>query len=156
MIRVEADEATYNLHIIIRFELEQDLIDGKLAVEDLPDAWNDKYESFLGIRPSTFAEGVLQDVHWSAGLFGYFSTYSLGNLYASQLFAKAEEELGDLPKSFESGEFEPLKKWLNVRVHSHGKKYSSPELAKKVTGQALTPDALMTDLRKRLFPVYGL
>ncbi|QEG22834.1 carboxypeptidase M32 [Mariniblastus fucicola] len=156
LIRVEADEATYNLHIIIRFELERDLIDGTLAVDDLADAWNAKYESSLGIIPPSFADGVLQDVHWSAGLFGYFPTYSLGNLYASQFFAAAQAECGDLAKPFANGEFSELKKWLNERVHHHGQSYSSPELAKKVTGQALSHDALITDLRNKLLPVYGL
>ena len=156
MIRVEADEATYNLHIIIRFELERDLIDGNLSVDDLPAAWNSKYESMLGIKPQNFSEGVLQDVHWSAGLFGYFPTYSLGNLYASQLFATANDEIGDLADRFANGDFVPLKRWLNVNVHQHGQKYSSPELGKKVIGRSLSHDSLMADLQEKLYPVYGL
>ena len=156
MIRVEADEATYNLHIIIRFELERDLIDGTLGVDDLPSAWDAKYESLLGIKPQSFSEGVLQDVHWSAGLFGYFPTYSLGNLYASQLFAAAQAEIGDLAEQFGSGEFDHLKRWLNVNVHQHGQKYSSPELGNRLTGRALSHDTLITDLQAKLFPVYGL
>ena len=156
MIRVEADEATYNLHIIIRFELERDLIDGTLEVDDLPAAWNAKYESILGIKPESFADGVLQDVHWSAGLFGYFPTYSLGNLYASQFFAAAEAEIGDLAEQFASGEFTPLKRWLNVNVHQHGQKYSSPELGNRLIGRSLSHDSLITDLQVKLFPVYGL
>jgi carboxypeptidase Taq len=156
LIRVEADEATYNLHIIIRFELERDLIDGKLSVEDLPDAWNSKYESSLGITPPSFSDGVLQDVHWSAGLFGYFPTYSLGNLYASQFFASAEKEVGDLGVLFEKGEFLDLKLWLNEHVHRHGQKYSSVELGKRVTGLELSHESLIADLQSRLYPVYGL
>ena len=156
MIRVEADEATYNLHIIIRFELEHDLIDGTLSVDDLPEAWNSKYESLLRIKPQSYAEGVLQDVHWSAGLFGYFPTYSLGNLYASQFFASADAEIGDLAEQFANGQFQPLKSWLNTNVHQHGQKYSSPELGKRIIEQSLSHDALMADLRSRLFPVYGL
>lgn len=156
LIRVEADEATYNLHIIIRFELERDLIDGTLIVDDLPDAWNSKYESLLGIKPTDFSDGVLQDVHWSAGLFGYFPTYSLGNLYASQFFAAANAEIGDLSAQFENGQFGGLKKWLNNNVHQPGQKYSSPELGTRITGQTLVHDALIADLRAKLFPVYGL
>ncbi len=156
LIRVEADEATYNLHIIIRFELERDLIDGKLSVEDLPDAWNSKYESSLGITPPSFSDGVLQDVHWSAGLFGYFPTYSLGNLYASQFFASAEKEVGDLGVLFAKGEFSDLKLWLNDHVHRQGQKYSSAQLGKRVTGLDLSHESLIADLQSRLYPVYGL
>lgn len=156
LIRVEADEATYNLHIIIRFELERDLIEGQLAVEDLPAAWNDRYRQALGIEPPSDADGVLQDVHWSAGLFGYFSTYSLGNLYASQLFDAAESEIGELGELFKRGDFMPMKEWLNKHVHHHGQKYSSNELARRATGKDLTHDALVTDLRDKLFPLYGL
>lgn len=156
MIRVEADEATYNLHIIARFELERDLIDGALSVSDLPEAWNSKYESLLGICPQNFAEGVLQDVHWSAGLFGYFPTYSLGNLYASQLFAAAATDLPDLQSQFAQGEFAPLKSWLNDKVHVAGQKYPAAELVQRVTGQCLSHEALMNHLRSKLLPIYGL
>ena len=110
----------------------------------------------LGIKPQNFSEGVLQDVHWSAGLFGYFPTYSLGNLYASQLFAIANDEIGDLADRFANGDFVPLKRWLNVNVHQHGQKYSSPELGKKVIGRSLSHDSLMADLQEKLYPVYGL
>ncbi len=156
LIRVEADEATYNLHIVIRFELERDLIDGTLTVDDLPDAWNSKYESSLGISSPSFSDGVLQDVHWSAGLFGYFPTYSLGNLYASQFFAAAETEIGDLGNLISNGDFSQLKLWLNDHIHRQGQKYSSKDLGKRVTGIDLSHKTLITDLRTRLFPVYGL
>ena len=156
LIRVEADEATYNLHIIIRFELELELIDGTLDVADLPEAWNSKYESLLGICSETYSDGVLQDVHWSAGLFGYFPTYSLGNLYASQFFATAEKELGNLDEQFKRGEFLPLKRWLNDKIHKEGQKYPSTQLAKRTTGMPLSHDALIADLQAKLFPVYGL
>ena len=109
LIRVEADEVTYNLHILIRFELEQGLINDGLKVADLPGAWNEKYRQYLGIAPPNDADGVLQDIHWSAGLFGYFATYSLGNLYASQFFAQADRDLGGLAAMFRSGEFSPLR-----------------------------------------------
>ena len=112
LIRVQADEVTYNLHIIIRFELEQALLSGDLPVGDLPDAWNQKYQDTLGIKPATTAEGCLQDIHWSAGLFGYFPTYTLGNLYAAQLFAEARADLPGLDRSFSRGEFGELLAWL--------------------------------------------
>ena len=142
LIRVEADEATYNLHIIIRFQLEQALIDGDLTVADLPEAWNVKYQDSLGIAPPTDADGVLQDVHWSAGLIGYFPTYSLGNLYASQFYDAAQTELGDLDAMFAAGDFGPLKAWLNENIHAPGQRWSSTQLGEKVTGEALSHDRL--------------
>jgi carboxypeptidase Taq len=156
LIRVEADEATYNLHIIIRFELEQMLIDGVLAVEDLPDAWNEKYQQSLGVAPDNFSDGVLQDVHWSAGLMGYFPTYSLGNLYASQLFSAAQNELGDLDSMFAAGEFGPLKNWLNTNIHAHGKRYCSGELCQLATGTPLSQSHLISDLTEKLSALYKL
>ena len=156
LIRVEADEATYNLHIIIRFQLEQAVIDGDLDTDDLPAAWNQKYEEYLGLTPPSDADGVLQDVHWSAGLVGYFPTYSLGNLYASQLFQAAADEIGDLGQLFAKGEFSPLKTWLNEHVHHQGKRLSSPELGVEVTGSRLSHKLLIEQLRERLSPIYGL
>jgi len=156
LIRVEADEATYNLHIIIRFQLEQSVINGDLDVDDLPAAWNEMYSEFLGIKPPSDADGVLQDVHWSAGLVGYFPTYSLGNLYASQFFEAAQTELGDMDKSFREGDFEPLKNWLNHNIHSAGQCYSGPELGSRVTGKSLSHDVLIKQLREKLAPIYGL
>lgn len=156
LIRVEADELTYNLHIIIRFQLEQDIINGDLKTDDLPGAWNGKYQEYLGIQPASDANGVLQDVHWSAGLVGYFPTYSLGNLYASQFYDAAEEELGDLKKMFSDGEFLPLKDWLNKTVHSRGKCYVSTELGELVTGQTLSHKPLMKHLRQKMTEIYGL
>jgi len=120
LIRVEADEATYNLHIIIRFELENALLNNELQVDDLPAAWNESYQKMLGVVPDSDANGVLQDIHWSAGLIGYFPTYTLGNIYASQLFDCAANELGDLQAMFSKGEFQPLKTWLNKHVHFRG------------------------------------
>jgi len=131
LIRVEADEATYNLHIIIRFELEQALVSGDLRVADLPQAWNEKYQTYLGIAPPSNADGVLQDIHWSAALFGYFPTYSLGNLYAAQFFDKADQELGGLQAQFAQGEFAPLKQWLNENIHQPGQCYTATELLEK-------------------------
>jgi carboxypeptidase Taq len=156
LIRVEADEATYNLHIIIRFELEQALLKQDLAVSDLPTAWNEKYEQYLGVKPPTDADGCLQDIHWSAALIGYFPTYSLGNLYASQFFEQADRDLGGLAAMFARGEFDPLKSWLNQRIHQPGQCYSAGELVQHVTGKPLSPEPLMRHLRGKLGPLYGI
>jgi carboxypeptidase Taq len=156
LIRVEADEATYNLHILIRFELEQALVSGDLSVADLSGAWNDKYEAYLGIRPDTDADGVLQDIHWSAGLVGYFATYSLGNLYASQFFEAAAAELGDVHEQFRRGQFQPLRDWLHEKIHVQGQRYSAAELVERVTGSPLSHDALLRHLRDKLGSLYGV
>jgi carboxypeptidase Taq len=156
LIRVEADEATYNLHIIVRFELEQALLNGQLAVGDVPAAWREKYQQYLGIEPKTDSEGCLQDIHWSAALIGYFPTYSLGNLYAAQFFEQADRDLGGLAAMFAHGEFQPLKKWLNEKIHHRGQCYSAAELVQLVTGQPLSPAPLIRHLRAKLGPLYGL
>jgi carboxypeptidase Taq len=156
LIRVEADEATYNLHILIRFDLERQLIDETLSVDDLPDAWNARYESDLGVCPSSPAEGVLQDVHWSAGLIGYFPTYTLGNLAAAQLFDAAQTQIGDLDQMMARGEFRPLLDWLRERIHYFGRCYSSAELVERATGSELTADSLISYLKSKLEPLYGI
>jgi carboxypeptidase Taq len=156
LIRTEADEATYNLHILVRFELEQALLDDQLPVADLPGAWNEKYRQYLGIEPPNDADGVLQDVHWSAGLFGYFPTYALGNLYAAQFFAAARRDLGELDGMFRRGEFGPLREWLRANVHLHGRRYSAAELVQRATGRPLSHDALVQHLRDKFTPLWGL
>lgn len=156
LIRIEADEATYNLHILVRFELERDLIAGDLAVADLPAAWNDKYEASLGVRPPNDAQGVLQDIHWSAGLIGYFPTYTLGNLYAAQLYEAAERDLGGLDEPFRRGEFRGLLDWLRRHVHSHGKRYRAEDLIERATGAPPGPEPLIRHLRRKLGPLYGI
>ncbi len=156
LIRVEADEATYNLHILVRFELEQALLDGHLPPADLPAAWNERYGRYLGIEPPDVAAGVLQDVHWSAGMIGYFPTYSLGNLYAAQFFETADRELGGLDAQFARGSFAPLREWLRERIHSQGRRYSAAELVQRVTGRPLSSAPLLTYLRGKLLPLYGL
>ncbi|MFO0904138.1 MAG: carboxypeptidase M32 [Pirellulales bacterium] len=156
LIRVEADEATYNLHIIVRFELEQALLTGDLRVSDLPGAWRDKYQQLLGIQPPQDADGCLQDVHWSAGLFGYFPTYSLGNLYAAQLFDAADRDLGGLAAQFAAGRFQPLREWLREKIHAPGQCYSAAELAQRATGAPLSHEPLMRQLRTRLGSLYGI
>ncbi len=156
LIRVEADEVTYNLHIIIRFELEVDMIEGNLSIADLPDAWNQKYKDYLGITPDSYNTGVMQDIHWSAGLVGYFPTYTLGNIYASQLFNKANDELGDLNKMFEQGEFHSLKNWLNTNVHQLGRRYDAVELIETVTGEVASSKPLISYLRGKVNEIYEL
>ncbi|HLV78997.1 MAG TPA: carboxypeptidase M32, partial [Chthonomonadaceae bacterium] len=137
-IRVEADEVTYNLHILLRFELECDLLTGRLAVSDLPAAWNAKMQAYLGITPPNDAQGVLQDVHWSGGLIGYFPTYSIGNLVSGQLWHAAGQALQDRDAQIARGEFAPLLGWLRQNVHRYGRKYLPSELIEKATGEPLT------------------
>ncbi|HEX5471144.1 MAG TPA: carboxypeptidase M32, partial [Lacipirellulaceae bacterium] len=156
LIRTESDEVTYNLHILIRFELELALVNDELPVADLPAAWHTKYREYLGIQSPTDSDGVLQDVHWSAGLIGYFPTYSLGNLYAAQFFEKAEQDLGDLHTMFRRGELAPLREWLRQNIHSQGRRYPAAELGRRVTGQLLSHDALMRHLRGKFGPLYDL
>ena len=155
-IRVEADQATYNLHILLRFELEQAIISGDLAVVDVPGAWNARFKELLHIDVPNDAQGCLQDVHWSGGSFGYFPTYTLGNLYAAQFFAKAGEELGDLDEQFRRGDFATLRGWLTKKIHSQGKKYRASDLVKEITGKPLSHRPLMDYLRSRLAPLYGI
>ncbi|MEM6364067.1 MAG: carboxypeptidase M32 [Planctomycetota bacterium] len=149
LIRVEADEATYNLHILIRFELEQALFANDLSTDDLPVAWADAYETTLGIRPPSAADGVLQDVHWSAGLIGYFPTYSLGNLAAAQLMATARDSMPSMNDEFRNGKFDGLLHWLREHIHQHGRCYTAAELVERATGRPLSIDPLMESLRNR-------
>jgi carboxypeptidase Taq len=156
LIRVEADEATYNLHVLIRFELEQSLVADDLKCGDLPGAWSEKYRHYLGIVPPNDAEGVLQDIHWSAGLVGYFPTYSLGNLYAAQFFEQADRDLGGLDAKFSKGEFEPLRNWLHEHIHRPGQCYTADELIQRVTGKPLSHVPLMNYLKRKYGALYGL
>ena len=149
LIRVEADEVTYNLHVVIRFELERALLDGDLIAADLPAAWAERYRNYLGIEPENDRLGCLQDIHWSEGLIGYFPTYTLGNVYSAQLFEAAERAIGPLEDSFATGEFRPLREWLGENIHRHGKRYVAAELVKKVTGMAPDPSALVASLSQR-------
>jgi carboxypeptidase Taq len=156
LIRVRADEATYNLHIIVRFELEQDLLAGNLAVGDLPAAWSQKYREYLGVAPVDDAEGCLQDIHWSAGLIGYFPTYTLGNVYAAQLFAAARAELGDLDEAFARGDFGGLLGWLREKVHRQGQRYRAADLVERVTGSRPDHRPLIDSLRRKYAELYGI
>lgn len=156
LIRVEADEATYNLHIVIRFELEQELLSENLQVADLPEAWNARYQEYLGIQPPNDADGVLQDIHWSAGGIGYFPTYSLGNIYAAQFYHQAHKELGDLNAQLSKGHFSSLRNWLRDNIHVHGQCYSAAQLVKRVCHSALDCHPLIDHLKTKLYPLYGI
>ncbi|HCS52123.1 MAG TPA: carboxypeptidase M32 [Planctomycetaceae bacterium] len=155
-IRVEADEVTYNLHIMLRFELEQMLISGELNAAEVPGVWNEKFETYLGITPPDDTHGCLQDVHWSAGLIGYFPTYALGNVYASQFYAAAGDQLGDLSLQFEQGKFDTLKTWLNKNIHERGQQYPAAELVKVVTGSEFDAQPLVDHLTTKFRAVYQL
>ena len=155
-IRVEADEVTYNLHVLLRFELERPLIDGGLDPADAAGAWDDGFEALFGFRPPDAAQGVLQDIHWPAGLIGYFPTYALGNVYAAALFGAAKRELGDLDGQFAAGEFAPLRDWLTRKVHCHGRRYAPAELVERATGAAPSPGPLLEHLRAKYGAIYGL
>lgn len=150
LIRVEADEVTYNLHIILRFEIETGLMEGKIKVADLPAVWSQKMKDYLGIEVPDDARGVLQDVHWSHGGIGYFPTYALGNLYAAQFFQAANKALPDLELGFAKGEFNNYLAWLRENIHKEGRRYSPEELAKRVTGEPLNPEYLIDHLQKKI------
>ena len=156
LIRVDADETTYNPHIVLRFELELALIRGDLAVADLPGAWNEKSQAILGLTPPTDALGCLQDVHWSTGAFGYFPTYSLGNIYAACLFEAAGQAIPDLPTRMAAGDFAPLLTWLGQAIHQKGRLLPPRALITEATGQAPTAGPLVRHLRAKASAIYGI
>jgi carboxypeptidase Taq len=156
LIRVDADEATYNLHIMLRFEIEIGLMQETLAIPDLPEIWNAKMQEYLGLTPPDDAKGVLQDVHWSFGLIGYFPTYALGNLIASQLWEKITADIPELDEHTGQGEFGPLRTWLREHIHQHGAKFEPMELIERVTGQPLTPEPYLHYLRSKYAEIYDL
>jgi carboxypeptidase Taq len=155
-IRVRADEVTYNLHTLIRFELERAMVAGDLDVADVPAAWNQLYREYLGVTPADDAEGCLQDGHWSSGLIGYFPAYTIGDVCAAQLFARASADLGDLPAAFREGRFEPLRTWLRERVHRHGHRWRTTALLERAAGAPPDPAALVDTLRRKYAELYGL
>ena len=155
-IRVNADEVTYGLHIILRFEIEKDLIDEKIQVKELPELWNSKFEELLGLIPPDDALGVLQDIHWSMGAIGYFPTYFLGNLYGAQIYADALKKMPNLPEDYKKGEFSNLLNYLRENIHHHGKVYRAPDLIKRVTGEELNSDYFMKYIEKKFPPIYGM
>jgi carboxypeptidase Taq len=156
LIRTSADELTYHFHVLIRFEIEKALIEGSIEVKDLPSYWNKKYREYLGIEVPDDARGVLQDIHWSHGSFGYFPTYSLGSFYASQFFAKAKQEIPGLEKEIEKGNMSPLLSWLREKVHRHGKFYSAEELCVQLTGEKLNFRYFMDYARNKYTSLYHL
>jgi carboxypeptidase Taq len=156
LIRVEADEITYNLHVMLRFELEKAMLEGSLNASDLPEAWNSKMQSYLGITPPDDARGVLQDIHWSMGLIGYFPTYTLGNILSVQLLEAAKTKIGDTDAMFANGEYAPLLGWLRENIHRHGKKYKPDELVQRATGSSITAKPYVAYLKKKFGEIYGL
>jgi carboxypeptidase Taq len=156
LIRVEADEVTYCLHVIIRFELEKQLIEGKLPASDLPEAWNAKMKEYLGVTPPNDQQGCLQDIHWSLGDFGYFPTYALGNLFAAHFFAAFAKEFPDWDKRVAKGDLSFVREWLKTNIHCHGRTYNSEELAKRVTGKPLSEAAYCTYLKKKYSDIYNM
>lgn len=155
-IRVEADEATYNLHIMLRFEIEMGLLDGSIKVSELPQVWNARFEEYLGIIPPDDGVGVLQDVHWSSGLLGYFPTYALGNLLSVQYYNQALKAHPSIPDEIASGKFDTLLKWLNTNIHVHGRKFTTDELTQRITGESINPAPYVAYLQNKYGEVYGL
>ena len=156
LIRVEADEATYNLHIMIRYEVEKALVNGDVKVNDLPQFWNSQMENYLGITPPDDAQGVLQDIHWSMGAFGYFPTYTLGNLYASQLWEATLRDIPDLPSLISRGETQPLLDWMRTNIHIHGSRWEPDDLILHATGEKPSSDAFIRYLKQKFQHLYNL
>jgi carboxypeptidase Taq len=156
LIRVEADEVTYHLHVMLRFELERGLIDGSVRVNELPERWNEAMDAYLGVVPETDANGVLQDVHWSQGAFGYFPTYTLGTLTAAQLMEAIQDARPDLPVHIADGHFEPLLGWLRTHIHQHGRTLKAPDLLERATGEALSTEAWLRYARDKFGALYNL
>ncbi|MDY6894755.1 MAG: carboxypeptidase M32, partial [Thermotogota bacterium] len=155
-IRTEADEVTYNFHIMVRFEIEEALINDRIKVNELPTIWNNKMKEYLNIVPPNDAVGVLQDVHWSNGQFGYFPSYMLGNLYSAQLFSKLKKDLKDYPSQIEKGDSKEVLNWMVENVHRYGKMYEPEELLKKVTGETLNPKYFVEYIKEKFSAIYGL
>lgn len=156
LIRTSADELTYHFHVLIRFEIEKALLEKAVEVKDLPDVWNHKYKTYLGLEVPSDARGVLQDIHWSYGNFGYFPTYSLGSFYAAQFFSKAKQDIPGIEKEIESGNMKPLLGWLRENIHRHGKIYPAAELCKRVTGETLNFKYFMDYASKKYSYLYNI
>jgi carboxypeptidase Taq len=149
LVRIDADEVTYGLHIILRFELEQDLLSGVVAVRDVPEAWNERVRHYLGLEVTDDAHGVLQDMHWSIGLLGYFPTYQLGNVISLQIWQRAIAELGDVEEQFARGEFVPLREWLREHMYRFGRMFEPQELLQRIAGSELDPGPYLAYLREK-------
>lgn len=154
-IRIDADEATYNLHIMLRMDIEILLLEGQLEIEDLPEIWNAKMSEYLDVTPESHAQGVLQDIHWSIGLFGYFPSYAIGNVIASQVWEKIETAMPNLKDQIQTGDFSPLRKWLGENLHRHGAKFKPADLIQRVTGEEINSRAYMRYLNNKYGRLYG-
>lgn len=155
LIRIEADEVTYNLHIIIRYEMERAMVNDEISVESLPTMWSAKYREYLGVEPDTASQGILQDIHWSSG-FGYFPTYTLGNLYAAQIFHKLHEVFPDFDEQLVRGETAPIRNWLEEHMYAYGVIYEPEELIRRVTGEAPSPEHFVRYLTSKFERIYNL
>ena len=153
-IRVEADEVTYNLHIMLRFELENAMLEGRVSTSDLPDLWIQKMGDYLGVKPKTDSDGVLQDIHWSLGALGYFPTYALGNLMSTQIFEQAGRELDDIDESIAEGNFGELLSWLRTKIHRHGRKLDAGEILESATGDGLSAKSWLSYVRRKFGQIY--
>jgi len=153
---VEADEVTYPMHIILRYELEKGLFDGSIQVEHLPEMWNAKMKEYLGVEPPTDTLGVLQDTHWSGGAFGYFPSYTLGAIYASQFYQALIRAEPGIEKQIEMGNLAPVREWLGIQIHQQGRLLSVPALVKRVTGENLNPDHFLDYLKNKYRQIYRL
>jgi len=149
-IRVEADEATYNLHVILRFELEQELLSGDVGLDELPEVWNDRMQRYLGVEPPELRLGVLQDMHWAAGHIGYFATYALGNVISAQIWERVKQELPNVEDGFADGEFGPLREWLTENLYRHGRKFTPKETLERLVGGPIDPDPYLRYLSGKL------
>ena len=157
LVRTEADEATYNLHVMLRFDLELALLEGTLKVADLPEAWRARVQSDLGVSPPDDRDGALQDVHWYGGIVGgAFQSYTLGNIMSAQFFAAARRDLGDLDNQIGAGRYAPLRAWLTDRIYRHGRKFTAPEIVQRATGAPLSIAPYLGYLNSKYGALYGL
>jgi carboxypeptidase Taq len=154
-IRIEADEVTYSLHIIIRFELEKDLLSGKISVDELPEVWNQKYADYLGVKVENDSEGVMQDTHWASGLYGYFPSYVLGNIYSGQITAALTKNQPDWRSQLAEGKLDNVNDWLKTNIHDKGDLYEPEELIKIATGTNLDSEPYLHYLNKKYGDLYG-
>jgi len=156
LVRVEADEATYNMHVMLRLEIEMGLVEGSIDVKDLSEIWNAKMQEYLGVVPGNDTEGVLQDIHWSMGAIGYFSTYAIGNLVSAQLWECINKDISNLPDQLRKGDFLELLDWLRKNLHQHGAKFEPQELVQRITGSKITPEPYINYLNKKYSEIYNL
>lgn len=154
-IRIEADEVTYSLHIIVRFEIERDLFAGKIKVNELPQVWNQKYADYLDVKVMDDSEGVMQDTHWASGLFGYFPSYALGNIYSGQILAAITKDMPDWRNQLAAGKLDEPNEWLKRNIHGLSNLYDPEELIKRATGRNLNSEAFMTYLNEKYGAIYG-